>query len=227
MSDRIDPRRQTREIREALGRYEPEQLLDILTHVFRQYVVDGSAPPPMQLQDELSGLSFAQVIERLQLRLDLPELRLFEIQAGRVMVRVDGRLYPLETAESRPEPLPVQRVVSMQPMSPAAPPAPAAAPPAPAQGPAPAAENRDAAPGVHSVGHASAARPQPAAQPARPSPTAAPAARPMAPAARPAATPSQAPAAQAAAPAAPARPEKAQTEKNDSPGGRFGLLEID
>lgn len=227
MSDRIDPRRQTREIREALGRYEPEQLLDILTHVFRQYVVDGSAPPPMQLQDELSGLSFAQVIERLQLRLDLPELRLFEIQAGRVMVRVDGRLYPLETAESRPEPLPVQRVVSMQPMAPAAPPAPAAAPPAPAQGPAPAAENRDAAPGVHSVGHASAARPQPAAQPARPSPTAAPAARPMAPAARPAATPSQAPAAQAAAPAAPARPEKAQTEKNDSPGGRFGLLEID
>ncbi|MFO0656595.1 MAG: hypothetical protein U0787_16140 [Polyangia bacterium] len=227
MSDRIDPRRQTREIREALGRYEPEQLLDILTHVFRQYVVDGSAPPPMQLQDELSGLSFAQVIERLQLRLDLPELRLFEIQAGRVMVRVDGRLYPLETAESRPEPLPVQRVVSMQPMAPAAPPAPAAAPPAPAQGPAPAAENRDAAPGVHSVGHASAARPQPAAQPARPSPTAAPAARPTAPAARPAATPSQAPAAQAAAPAAPARPEKAQTEKNDSPGGRFGLLEID
>ena len=227
MSDRIDPRRQTREIREALGRYEPEQLLDILTHVFRQYVVDGSAPPPMQLQDELSGLSFAQVIERLQLRLDLPELRLFEIQAGRVMVRIDGRLYPLETAESRPEPLPVQRVVSMQPMAPAAPPAPAAAPPAPAQGPAPAAENRDAAPGVHSVGHASAARPQPAAQPARPSPTAAPAARPMAPAARPAATPSQAPAAQAAAPAAPARPEKAQTEKNDSPGGRFGLLEID
>lgn len=220
MSDRIDPRRQTREIREALGRYEPEQLLDILTHVFRQYVVDGSAPPPMQLQDELSGLSFAQVIERLQLRLDLPELRLFEIQAGRVMVRVDGRLYPLETAESRPEPLPVQRVVSMQPMAPAA-------PPAPAQGPAPAAENRDAAPGVHSVGHASAARPQPAAQPARPSPTAAPAARPTAPAARPAATPSQAPATQAAAPAAPARPEKAQTEKNDSPGGRFGLLEID
>ncbi|HNO69194.1 MAG TPA: hypothetical protein PKI49_11835 [Pseudomonadota bacterium] len=227
MSDRIDPRRQTREIREALGRYEPEQLLDILTHVFRQYVVDGSAPPPMQLQDELSGLSFAQVIERLQLRLDLPELRLFEIQAGRVMVRIDGRLYPLETAESRPEPLPVQRVVSMQPMAPAAPPAPAAAPPAPAQGPAPAAENRDAAPGVHSVGHASAARPQPAAQPARPSPTAAPAARPTAPAARPAATPSQAPATQAAAPAAPARPEKAQTEKNDSPGGRFGLLEID
>lgn len=44
MSDRIDPRRQTREIREALGRFEPEQLLEILTHVFRQYVIDGGAP---------------------------------------------------------------------------------------------------------------------------------------------------------------------------------------
>lgn len=223
MSDRIDPRRQTREIREALGRYEPEQLLDILTHVFRQYVVEGSAPPPMQLQDELSGLSFAQVIERLQLRLDLPELRLFEVQAGRVMVRVDGRLYPLETEPSRPEPLPTQRVVSVQPMAPAAPAAPPAASPAPTAGPAP--ESRDAAPGVHAVGHASAARPQPAATPARPSPAPAPAARPAAPAARPAATPAAAPSAPAAAPAAP--PQKAQTEKNDSPGGRFGLLEID
>ncbi len=229
MSDRIDPRRQTREIREALGRYEPEQLLDILTHVFRQYVVDGSAPPPMQLQDELSSLSFAQVIERLQLRLDLPELRLFEVQAGRVMVRVDGRLYPLETAEGRQEPLPVQRVVTVQPMTPAAPPA---APPAsPAQSPSN--ESRDAAqaPGVHSVGHASAARPQPAAAPPRATPAAAPAAaqaaRPAPTTARPAAAQPAAPSAPATAPAAPARPEKAQPEKNDSPGGRFGLLEID
>ncbi len=230
MSDRIDPRRQTREIREALGRYEPEQLLDILTHVFRQYVVDGSAPPPMQLQDELSGLSFAQVIERLQLRLDLPELRLFEVQAGRVMVRVDGRLYPLETAESRPEPLPVQRVVSVQPMPAAAAPA-AAAPASPAPGPS--AESRDVAqaPGVHSVGHASAVRPQSAAAPPRATPAAAPAANPTArPAqttARPAAAPTTTPSAPASTPSAPARPEKAQTEKNDSPGGRFGLLEID
>lgn len=225
MSDRIDPRRQTREIREALGRYEPEQLLEILTHVFRQYVIDGGAPPAMQLQDELSGLGFAQVMERLQLRLDLPELRLFEVQGGRVMVRIDGRLHPLETAESRPEPLPVQRVVSVQPM-----PAPApVATPAPVAAPASASEPRDsAAPGAYAVGHASGSR-TPAAPP-RPATPAAPAATTQAPAqaparpaaARPAATPAAAPAT-GAAPA----PAKAQVEKPDSPGGRFGLLEID
>ncbi len=226
MSDRIDPRRQTREIREALSRFEPEQLLEILTHVFRQYVVDGGAPPPMQLQDELTGLSFAQLIERLQLRLDLPELRLFELQAGRVMVRIDGRLQPLELADSRPEPLPVQRVVSVQPMAAPSPP-PAAPPPASAS---PGTETRETAatPGVHAVGHASSARPQPAAAPAaRPAATA-PAARPTAarPAAAPAPATTPAPAA-GPAPAGPARPDNAQTEKNDSPGGRFGLLEID
>ena len=180
----------------------------------------------MQLQDELTGLSFAQLIERLQLRLDLPELRLFELQAGRVMVRVDGRLQPLELADSRPEPLPAQRVVSVQPMAAPAPP-PAAPPPASAS---PGTETRETAatPGVHAVGHASSARPQPAAAPtARPAATA-PAARPTA--ARPAAAaaPATTPAPAAGpAPAGPARPDKAQTEKNDSPGGRFGLLEID
>ncbi len=226
MSDRIDPRRQTREIREALSRFEPDQLLEILTHVFRQYVVEGGAPPAMQLQDELTGLSFAQVIERLQLRLDLPELRLFELQGGRVLVRVDGRLHPLETADSRPEPLPMQRVVNVQPMAiPAAPTPPPAQPPASAS---PGKSSRETAmPGVHAVGHASGARAEAAPTPARPTATAT-AARPAA--ARPAATPAAAPAttpATAPAAAAPARPDKAQTEKPESPGGRFGLLEID
>ena len=45
MSDRHDLRRQTREIREALSRFEPEQLIDILTHIFRQYVMEVSFHP--------------------------------------------------------------------------------------------------------------------------------------------------------------------------------------
>ncbi len=87
MSDRHDLRRQTREIREALSRYDQEQLIDILTHVFRQYIVDGAAPAPASAAlagDELAGLSFPQLIERLQLRLDLPELSLFEVQGQRL-----------------------------------------------------------------------------------------------------------------------------------------------
>lgn len=209
MSDRIDPRRQTREIREALARFEPDQVLEILTHVFRQYVVEGSAAPPLQMQDELVGLKFAQVIERLQLRLDLPELRLFEIQAGRVMVRIDGRLVPVEVGDTRTEPLPMQRQVHLQPQQPT--------PPTPAPN-TPGTETREnpAPTGTHAVGHASAARPQPSS--ARPAVAAAP------PPARAATSTSP----QAAAAPAPApRPEKAQTEKSEQPGGRFGLLEID
>lgn len=227
-----DLRRQTREIKEALSRFEHEHLVEILTHVFRQYVIDGVAPPPASLtgQDELSGLSFPQLIERLQLRLDLPELRLFEVQAGRVMVRVEGRLVPVETADARPEPLPVARVTHVHTL-----------PSAPAPAPAPASPGTQvrevaAAPGVAPIGHSGSARPdgtarsqgRPAAPPA-PGPAAAPApsapSRPAAPAGANAPSP-----AAGAAPANPARPEKPaapEKDKNDNNGARFSLLEID
>lgn len=242
MSDRHDLRRQTREIREALSRFSPEQLVDILTHIFRQYVMEGAAAPAssVTLADELQGLSFAQVVERLQLRLDLPELRLLEVAGGRVSCRVEGRLVPLEVPDARaPEPLPVMRgpaiqqiQLSVQPPA-SAPPASAAAAPAAAPG----TESREisgaAPPGVAPVGHAGSARPDGTARPSPPRPGAV-TARSAAPAASAAAggpaRPSSAPAASAqggpAAPA-PARPEKpAPPEKPDN-GGRFNLLEID
>ena len=235
MSDRHDLRRQIREIREDLSRFPPEQLVDICTHIFRQYVMDGAAPAPatMQTQDELAGLSFAQVIERLQLRLDLPELRQFEIHGGRVGVKVDGRVVAIDSPDGRAEALPAMRgpqiqqvQVNLQPAAPSPQPPPAS----------PGTESREtngaAPPGVAPVGHSGSARPDGTARPAPARATAAtPAARPMqSPAAsagpaaagpgRPAAAPSPAP---AAAPAKPAPPEKPEA----SPGGRFNLLEID
>jgi len=231
MSDRHDLRRQTREIREALSRFEPEQLVDILTHIFRQYVMDGAAAPAssVTLQDELQGLSFAQLVERLQLRLDLPELRLLEVAGGRVSCRVEGRLVPLVVPDARaPEPLPAMRGGNIQQIQLTVQPLPAAAPaPPPA---APGTEMRESAvPGVAPVGHSGSARPDGTA---RQAPRAAAAtARSVAPAAAPAAGGAR-PAGAAAggssptAPA-PARPEKpAPPEKPDS-GGRFNLLEID
>lgn len=232
MSDRHDLRRQTREIREALSRFEPEQLVDILTHIFRQYVMDGAAAPAssVTLQDELQGLSFAQLIERLQLRLDLPELRLLEVAGGRVSCRVEGRLVPLVVPDARaPEPLPAMRGNNIQQIQLTVQPMPAAAPP-PA---APGTETRETAvPGVAPVGHSGSARPDGTARQAPPRAAAA-TARSAAPAPPPAAG-SMRPAGPAAggsssaAPApAPARPEKpAPPEKPDS-GGRFNLLEID
>ena len=172
MSDRHDLRRQIREIREALSRFPPEQLVDICTHIFRQYVMDGAAPAPatMQTQDELAGLSFAQVIERLQLRLDLPELRQFEIHGGRVGVKVDGRVVAIDSPDGRAEALPampgmrgpqIQQVqVNLQPAAPSPQPSPAS----------PGTESREtvgaAPPGVAPVGHSGSARPDGTARPA-------------------------------------------------------------
>jgi hypothetical protein len=232
MSDRHDLRRQTREIHEALSRFEREQLVDILTHIFRTYVMEGAAlapPPPSALSDELAGMGFAQIIERLQLRSDLPELQLFEVQGNRVSVRVDGRLVPLDGAAGRsdapprPAPVIVANLVQTAPTPPAA--SAAAGEPRPSAAPA--------APGVTPAGHAGSSRPE--AAPRRPeaaraaSTAAAPAGGPAGHAAsRPAAASSGPAAAQspAAAPPAPAKPEPRPAE-DSSAGGRFGLLEID
>lgn len=237
-----DPRRQAREIREALQRYEREQLIDILTHLFSHYVLDGSAAEggaaraPALSAGEFQGLSFAQVVERLQLRLPHPELALLEVQRGQVSVRVEGRLVPLRS-EAAPALEPPRRPpgvtveVRSQPAAPA-PPAADARPPAlqipratgvtvsgrsvtveggTRQPPAaPGMQREELSPERAEAAMRAAARGQPV-EPARP---ATPAAAPR-PAAAPAAAASPRPAAPAGS--APAAPE----------GSRFSLLEID
>ena len=76
MPERPDLRKIAGDIREALASYPREALVDILTYVFQAYVVEGApvvhAPQPERLA-ELEGLSFAGVVQALQLRLDLPD----------------------------------------------------------------------------------------------------------------------------------------------------------
>jgi len=232
MSDRHDLRRQTREIQDALSRYEREQLIDILVHVFRTYVLEGAAlsssAAVASVADELQGLSFTQVIERLQLRLDLPELQLFEVQGGRVHVRTDGRSIPIELPAARGDG-PSHLQVSVAPAAssaanPTAPPPRAPGvevrevvmPPSPAASATQSASSRpEPRPGsVRATSAASSANARPAA-PA--SPTAAPAASPSPAAASP----------PAASPPAPAKAERPPEPTGTSGGGRFGLLEID
>jgi hypothetical protein len=128
-----DVRRLVAEIKSALDSYPKEALAEILTYVFKVYVVEGplplaaSAGTLLEARPELEGQSFAQVVAWLQLHLDLPELSLFEVDGERVSVRIGGRLMPLEAAASRPEPLPPARAaVAPTPAAPA--PAPAAPP---------------------------------------------------------------------------------------------------
>src|SRR3989442_14349994 len=114
------------DIREALERFPREALVEILTYVFKEYVVEGPAPietTAPSMADDLSGLSFAEVIRSLQLRLDVPELALFEVQGDRVSVKIGGRPMGVGPAggEAPPGPPPLGR--------PSAPPPPPGGPP--------------------------------------------------------------------------------------------------
>src|SRR5262245_53072325 len=122
MPERPDLRQIAADIRAALDGLDRDALADILAYVLKEYVVEG--PPPLRVQateqiEDLAGKSFAEVITALQTRLDVPELALFAVQGDEVMVRVNGVLEPLSSAQGRA-------------MAEPAAPSPAAAPPVPA-----------------------------------------------------------------------------------------------
>ena len=102
--DRPDLRQIAENIREALSEYDRDALLEMLTYVFKEYVVEG--PPPVLISQvdgiaDLAQMSFAQLIETLQQRLDHPELELFRVNGDQVLVRAGGALTPLDVS-SRP-----------------------------------------------------------------------------------------------------------------------------
>jgi hypothetical protein len=224
----VDLRDLIGDIREALKERPPETLVEILTYVFKEYVVEGSpmlAATPPALAEDFSGLSFAQVIEALQLRLDLPELALFQVQGERVFLQLGGRQIPIEAQAARPEPLPAT---------------PPPAPPlvsSPPTSPAPASQAGAVAEPMRTPGTsrapAPAAAPRPVASPMTPASatgsrgnTAIPGGAPSTgsastPSATPAAAAENAPGRTGARPAAPA------TEETVDNSGRFNLLEID
>jgi hypothetical protein len=217
MPSRPDLRELATNIRDAFADADRETLLDVLTFVLKEYVVEG--PPPMLIHQaeklsDLQGASFAQLVTALQTRLDHPELAMFVVDGEQVSVRVGGVVQPL--------------LASRQPLTPAAElPRPAVGvrvvettlsqrPPAAAAAPAPAAPAPPAQP---------AAAPPPArglSIRGRPSGDAAPAPAPGPPAA-PAAP---APAPSGAAPAAPAS-DKPESAGGDDAAARFSLLELD
>ena len=115
------------EIRQSLDAYPREQLVEILSYVFKEYVVEGAAPVAgttalIDARTELEGLSFAELMTWLQQHLDVPELAQFDVQGGRVSVRAGGRAIAIEAAR-QPEPV----VVAAAPVATVAPTAPAIA----------------------------------------------------------------------------------------------------
>lgn len=217
MPTRPDLRELTTGVRDAFADADRETLLDVLSFVVKEYVVDG--PPPMMIHQvetlgDLANLSFAQLIAALQTRFEHPELAMFTVDGDHVSVRVGGVMQPLVAARQVPGA--------------------AVAAPVAAELPRPAA-------GVRVV-EATLSQGRPAAAPpsaASPSPSAP---RPISGmslrgrpsdsggnAPVPAVLPAAAPA--AAVPAAPAPPVDANPDKpgnsGDDSSARFSLLELD
>jgi len=209
MPSRPDIRELASNVKEAFADADRETLLDVLTFVIKEYVVEG--PPPMLVHQaetlgDLKPASFASLITALQTRFDFPELAMFVVDGESVGVRIGGVVQPLlpgrqpplaaPAPSAPPPPQPGVRVVetTMQ-QRPAAP---------PAQAPTPAREAPPPSRGLSVRGRPSGdeagAAPPPAAQPAGQPPAAAP---------------------QSAA------PDKEKPEGGDDASARFSLLELD
>jgi hypothetical protein len=98
MPSRPDLRELASNVKEAFGDMDRETLLEILTFVVKEYVVEG--PPPMLVHQaetlsDLKNCSFAGLISAMQTRFDFPELQMFVVDGEQVSVRVGGVVQPL------------------------------------------------------------------------------------------------------------------------------------
>lgn len=119
-------------LREALDGLEREALVDILTYVLNEYVVEGPPPlAPSQVErlEDLAGLDLAGLISALQLRLDTAGLDLFRVEGGEVRIQTAAGWVALQPGRA---PAPPMNAPAAQ-LTPAQQP-PAAQPPPPGQG---------------------------------------------------------------------------------------------
>src|ERR1700712_4077816 len=101
MPSRPDLREIASNVKDAFADADRETLLDVLTFVIKEYVVEG--PPPMLLHQaetlsDLKDVSFPQLIMALQTRFEHPELAMFVVDGETVGVRVGGVVQPLLAA---------------------------------------------------------------------------------------------------------------------------------
>jgi hypothetical protein len=222
MPSRPDLRELASNVKEAFGDMDRETLVEILTFVIKEYVVEG--PPPMLIHQaetlaDLRNASFAQIILALQTRFDHPELQMFAVDGDQVSVRVGGVMQPLlaarqpmaPAAADLPRPAAGVRIVESTLQQRPPQPAPAAAQPQPSQ-----TERGAAPPPVRGV--SLRGRPQGEATGEAPAAPTAAAASPQPPAGPPA---------PAAAPAAPAKDGDKPEAGGDDASARFSLLELD
>src|SRR4051794_35743709 len=147
MPSRPDLRELATNVQDAFADADRETLLDVLTFVIKEYVVEG--PPPMLIHQaetlsDLRAPTFAQLIAALQTRFDHPELSMFVVDGEQVSVRIGNAVHPLlparqpigGTAAGLPRPPAGGDVVGTTPAQ-RPPAAPAPPPPPPGRAPPP------------------------------------------------------------------------------------------
>ena len=211
MPSRPDLREIATNIKDAFADADRETLLEVLTFVVKEYVVEG--PPPMLIHQaetlsDLKNISFAQLVTALQTRFEFPELAMFVVDGEQVSVRIGGVVQPLLAARQPlmpasdlPRPQAGVRVVETSVQQRPAPPAPAERP-------------QQAPPPARGV----SLRGRPSAEPAAP-------AQPAAPAAPAGNAPTQPTGPAAASP--PREREDKPEGSGDDASARFSLLELD
>src|SRR3954452_13872790 len=105
MPTRPDLRAIASNVKEAFADMDRETLLDVLTFVVKEYVVEG--PPPMLIHQaetlsDLQGATFAQLVAALQTRFEHPELAMFVVDGPIVSVRLGGVVHPLLPGRTPP-----------------------------------------------------------------------------------------------------------------------------
>lgn len=149
------------QMKAALEQYSKEELVDLLTHIVKTYVVEGTLPlkPDIGVRtgdEHLAKLSFPELILHLQLRLDHREWSMFSVSGEDVWVATGGQRINL----TGPDVSPTTRSTEQPPRATTIP-APTPLPPEPRRAEPPPPSHSEPAPAAPDPSPQPAAEPEP------------------------------------------------------------------
>lgn len=100
------------QMKDALQKYSKDELIDLMTHIVKTYVVEGTLPltdakTDRSGEEELARLSFPQLVLHLQMHLDHREFSAFSVSGNDVWVSMGNQRINLTTRQNAPAPAPV------------------------------------------------------------------------------------------------------------------------
>lgn len=99
------------DMRSALERYTKEELIDLMTHLVRVYVLEATPPLAPETErpratEELAALTFPQLLLHLQMRLDHEELGRFRVSGDDVYVTLGAQEFHIDESPAPAAPTP-------------------------------------------------------------------------------------------------------------------------